>query len=74
MKAIRFNNYGVRGIEWLISQFNGKQATEETVAKLKDEIWDAFINNPFYDFSTKGSVSYMIVDTRTFENCEIIYN
>lgn len=74
MKAIRFNNYGVRDIEWLIREFNGKPATEETVAKLKDEIYHAFINNPFYDFSTKGGISCMIVDLRTLENCEILYN
>mgnify|MGYP000949835111 FL=1 len=74
MEAIKFNNYGVRDIEWLIREFNGKPATKETVTKLKDEIWDAFINNPFYDFSTKGNISCIIVDLRTLENCEILYN
>lgn len=74
MKAIRFNNYGVKGIDWLIMEFNGKPATKEAVAKLKDEIYNGFINNPFYDFSTKGGVSCMIVDLKTFANCEIIYN
>lgn len=74
MKTIRFNNYGVENIEWLIKQFDGKPATKETVVKLKDEIWNAFINNPCIDFSTKGNISCMIVDRRTLENCEILYN
>lgn len=71
MKKIEFKNYGLINIEWLIRKFNGKPATEEMVTKLKDEIYDAFINNPHIDFSTKGSVSCMIVDLRTKRNCEI---
>lgn len=74
MNVISFKNYGVKNIEHLIQEFDGKESTVENVRKLKTEIENSFYNNPFIDFSTKGNVSFMLVDYDNGGNCEIIYN
>lgn len=74
METIRFNNYGMTNIEWLISKWEGKHSTLENIQLLKQDIRDGFYNNPYIDFTTKGSVSCHLVDTSTMNNCEIVYS
>lgn len=66
-------NYGVKGIEFLTEKYSKMAANTKNIELLKDEVFDSFINNPFIDFSTKGSVSVTIVDLKEMTNCEIIY-
>lgn len=73
-KTIQFKNYGIKNIDWLINQFNGFPSTKENIYNLKEEIRNAFYNNPFIDFSTSGNVSCMIVDFENGTNCEIVYS
>lgn len=74
MKTFEIKNYGVKGIEFLTKKFEKMEIAPNTVQLLKDEIFDSFINNPLFDFSTKGSVSVTIVDLENMTNCEITYD
>ena len=67
-------NYGVQNIDWLIEKYQNKIINKQSIEELKDEVFNTFINNPFIDFSTKGSVSVTIVDLEEMTNCEIIYD
>lgn len=73
LTTIKVKNDGLLNIDWLIKMFEGKPATKENVTKLKDEIYDSFINNQFIDFSTGGSVSCTLWDDENGASCEFIY-
>lgn len=76
LKIMNFQvkNHGVKNIEFLTQKYSKLPVNGENVKMLKGEVFDSFINNPFIDFSTKGSVSVTIVDLESMTNCEIIYD
>ena len=69
----QIKNYGVKNIDFLTKKYENLVVNESNVKKLKNEVFNTFINNPFIDFSTKGNVSITIVDLEEMTNCEIIY-
>lgn len=70
----QIKNYGVKNIDFLTKKYSELPVNRENIQKLKDEVFDSFINNPFINFSTKGNVSVTIVDLQEMANCEIIYD
>jgi len=67
-------NHGVKNIAFITSKYSQLPINTKNIQNLKDEVFELFVNDPSFDFSTKGHISVTIVDLQEMTNCEIVYD